>query len=139
MRRCEGPEAATNRLIRSLTGGRQVPVNKNLWFIRKAPEIWLINIFDLVRPPLPDILVHIKVPADRVMERMRSGGARQGPFDNVPFLERLDDAYRRLGEGYRKRHRVQVLELEGAEAEPTAVADRIEEICRRNAEQAETG
>jgi hypothetical protein len=132
-------EAATNRLMKSLTGRQQVPVNKNLWFIRKAPEIWLINIFDLVRPPLPDILVHIKVPADRVMERLRSGGSRQGPFDNVPFLERLDDAYRRLGEVFRKRHRVQVLELEGAEAEPTAVADRIEELCRRNAKQAETG
>ena len=132
-------EAATNRLMKSLTGRQQVPVNKNLWFIRKAPEFWLLNIFDLVRPPLPDILVHIRVPADKVMERLRSGGTAMGPFDNVSFLERLDDAYQRLGELFRKRHRVQVLELEGAEAEPTAVADRIEEICRRQAEQTETG
>jgi len=132
-------EAGTNRLIQYLTGRQQIPILKNLWFIRKAPEIWLINVFDLVRTPVPDLLVHLRVPSSKVMGRLRSRGARLRAFDNIEALDRLDASYCRVAEVLRKRHHVEVLELDGADTEPGVVADRVESACRRLAAQAETG
>jgi 1-acyl-sn-glycerol-3-phosphate acyltransferase len=137
-----GPEGLEridrNRLLKTLTGRKQVPLSQNLWFLRKAPEVWLINVFDLVRTPVPDILVHLRVPVEQVTARLRSEGGRQGPFDGAPFLGRLDASYQRLAQLLRKRHRVQVLELEGDEVEPAAVAARVAELCRSRAQQAAT-
>jgi 1-acyl-sn-glycerol-3-phosphate acyltransferase len=132
-------EAKTDRLIQFLTGGEQIPVTRNPWFIRKAPEIWLINVFDLVRTPVPDILVHLRVPGAKVMERLRSRGARLRAFDNMEALDRLDASYASVAEVLRRRHHVEVLGLEGSDTDPFAVADRVEAAVRRRAGQAETG
>ena len=65
-------------------------------------------------------------------------GGKQGPFESASFLERLDASYDRLADLLRKRHRVRIVELEGAEAEPETAAERVEELCRLREQEAAT-
>ena len=104
-----------------------------LWwrFIRKAPEVWLLNVFDLARPPAPDLLVLVTVPPARAMERIRSLGETLEPHDNEAFLGSLQEGYRQVADVLQKRRRVEVLELDGAILSPNEIVDRIEQACRR--------
>lgn len=132
-------EAELNRMLQYLTGGLQIPALRTLGYLRRAPEVWLINTFDLVRPPLPEILVYLRVPPARVIERWRSRGLKMGRYDNLSYLERLDDSYGKVAELLRKRHRVEVLEIEAERIDPQAVATEIESVCRRLAGVEEQG
>ena len=102
-------EAEMRRLLDYLRGERRIPLRQWPRFLRKATEVWLLNVLDLVRPPAPDILVLLHFPAGELS----------------PALARLQEAYFFVG-GALRRRRVQVLEVDPADRSPAQVVAEIE-------------
>jgi 1-acyl-sn-glycerol-3-phosphate acyltransferase len=123
-------ENGLSRMTQYLAGQKRLPLGSWWKFIRRAPEVWLINVFDLARPPVPDVLVLVRVPAARVMERLRARGDALQPFDNEPFLDGLQQAYRQVGEMLRRRFKVTVLEFDPTDGVPDSMVDEVEAVCR---------
>jgi 1-acyl-sn-glycerol-3-phosphate acyltransferase len=125
-------ERQLNRLAQYVAGEKSIPFRAWWRFVRNAPEVWLINVLGLARPPCPDVLVHLRFPMSRLMERLRSRGEELLPYQNEAFLERLQDAYGQVGAVLRKRRKVEVLELDVSDASAADAAARVMEACRRS-------
>jgi 1-acyl-sn-glycerol-3-phosphate acyltransferase len=128
-------EKGLQQILLYLSGQRRVPLTQWLRFIRKAPEVWLLNVFDLAHPPLPDVLVLTLRDPETAMERFRSRGRAQEPWQNEAFLDRWQAAYRQVAAVLRKR-RVEIVELQAADLDVAAAADQVEGSCRRLAVKA---
>jgi len=124
-------EKGLHQLMLYLSGERRVPAGKWWLFIRKAPEVWLLNIFDLARPPLPDLMILVTFPAALAMERIRSRGESIQPHENETFLAKLQDGYRQVAGVVARRKRMEVLEFDGAKTPTQEIGARVEEACRR--------
>jgi len=123
-------EKGLQRLFLYVSGERRIPVGQWARFIRKAPEVWLLNVFDLAHPPAPDVLVLITRDPGSTMERIRSRGRALEPWENEAFLGRLQEAYREVAAVLRKR-RIEVVELDALDLDPGPAAEAIEAACRR--------
>ncbi|NIM01731.1 MAG: hypothetical protein GTN89_13085, partial [Acidobacteria bacterium] len=115
-----------NRVVEYLSGKQKIPWGKWWRFIRHAPEIWLVNEWSLVRPPIPTVLVLVLPPVTGIMTELRSGGGPLEPHQNEEALGRLQQAYRRMAELLRRRHRVVVLEFEPGKDDVQSLADTVE-------------
>jgi 1-acyl-sn-glycerol-3-phosphate acyltransferase len=124
-------ESGMNHLRQYLSGQRRIPLAKWWSFIRKAPEVWLINTFDLARPPVPDVLVFVHLPAARLMERLRLRGEELGPHDNEPFFRKLHEGYRQVSRVLSKRSKVEYLDFDWTGGGLDALIDELEEVCLR--------
>ena len=124
-------EKGLQQLMLYLSGQRRIPVRQWGRFIRKAPEVWLLNTFDLARPPLPDLLVLVTLPPEKAMERIRSRGEELLPYQTETSLRALQEAYRAVAGALRRRGRVELLELSLDEAGSPEGASRVEDACRR--------
>jgi hypothetical protein len=123
-------EKGLQQILLYLSGQRQVPVGMWPRFVRKAPEVWLLNVFDLAHPPVPDVMVLTRRTPDSAMERLRSRGRALETWENEAFLARLQEAYGQVASVLRRR-RVEVVELDAADLDIARSADAIEAICRR--------
>jgi thymidylate kinase len=116
-------------LLQYLAGQKKIPFGRWWKFIRKAPGVWLINIFDLARPPIPDVLVVVSTSVDAQMERLRSTGEELELYQNEEFLARWQEAYRHVGRVLKRRRRLRLLEVDaselGLDEMATVVADTI--------------
>jgi hypothetical protein len=110
-------EPGLRRLLDYLRGERRIPLAQWPRFLRKATEVWLLNVLDLVRPPAPDVLV-----------LLRGGEPEPGPAG-------LAQAYAAVGAALRRR-RVHVLEVDVGEAAPESVALQVEQALCRTSEEA---
>jgi hypothetical protein len=124
-------EAGMNHLMQYLAGQKKIPVSHWWKFIFNATEVWLVNVFNLARPPVPDVLVHVAVPVPRLMARLRSRGEELKPHENEEFLTKLDEAYRQVGSVLKKRRKVEVFDLDPAVVGVDGIVDEVEAICRR--------
>jgi hypothetical protein len=123
-------EKELQQLLLFVSGDRRIPFGKWARFIRKAPEVWLLNVFDLARPPAPDLLVLTTRDPGSAMERIRSKGRVLGSWENEAFLGRLQDGYRQVAAVLRKR-RIEVVELDALDLDVDRAAEAIEASCRR--------
>jgi hypothetical protein len=122
-------ESELNHMMQYLAGQKKIPVG-NWWrFIRKAPEVWLINTFDLARTPVPEMLVLVRPPVSRIMERLRRRGEELQPYENDEFLVKLQTAYSQVGNVLNNRRKVVLLELDPDDADLDQVADEIAAAC----------
>lgn len=124
-------EAGLNRLMQYLAGQHKIPFGKWWRFIRKAPEVWLINELELARPPVPGVVVQINRPVPDLMRALRSRGDELGPRETEAFLERLQAGYRQVGQVLRKRHQVDLLEYDSSEVELDDVAAEVAAVVER--------
>lgn len=129
-------EAGMNHLMQYLAGDKTIPYGRWWRFIRKAPEIWLINVFSLSRPPVPDVLVLAGLPVADVMRHIRARGREWEPYQNETFLGELNDAYAHVGDVLRKRRKVILLEVDMAEGDVEDVAARVEALVLDRIDQA---
>ena len=128
-------EREIQQLLQYLTGQRRIPARQWWRFIRNTPGVWLLNVLDPVRPPLPGILVLLRVSPSRLMARIRSRGEELGLHENESFLEKLQEAYVQVARVLKRRWRVEVMEFDAQEAVVDAAASKVEEICRDLASQ----
>jgi 1-acyl-sn-glycerol-3-phosphate acyltransferase len=127
-------EAGMNHVLQYLAGKKKIPVG--LWwkFISKATEVWLVNTFQLARPPVPDVLVHVTTPIPRLMARLRSHGKALERHENESFLSKLDEGYRQVGTILHKRHKVERFEFDASATAVGEIVDEVEAVCRRLSE-----
>jgi 1-acyl-sn-glycerol-3-phosphate acyltransferase len=123
-------EKGLQQLLLYASGQRRVPIRHWARFVRKAPEVWLLNVFDLAQPPAPDVLVLTTRDPGSAMERIRSRGLALGSWENEASLGRLQDAYRQVASVLRKR-RTEVVDLDALDLDVDRAADEIEAACRR--------
>lgn len=123
-------EKGLQQLLLYISGQRRIPVGQWARFIRKAPEVWLLNVFDLAQPPAPDVLVLTTRDPGSAMERFRSEGRVLESWENEAFLGRLQEGYRQVASVLRKR-RVEVVELSALDLDVGRAAEEIEATCRR--------
>jgi 1-acyl-sn-glycerol-3-phosphate acyltransferase len=123
-------ESEVNRLVQYLSGQRKIPVKFWWKFIRSAPEVWLINNFDLAKPPLPDLLVLASSGPASLMQRLRSRGEPLQRYENEVFLGRLLEGYRQVGELLQKRKKLEFLEFDADVLDSEAIAREVEANCR---------
>ena len=123
-------EKGQQQLRLYVSGERRIPFSKWARFIRKAPEVWLLNVFDLAHPPAPDVLVLTTREPGSVMERIRSQGRVLESFENETFLGRLQEGYRLVASVLRKR-RIEVVTLDALDLDVGRAADEVEAACRR--------
>ena len=123
-------EKGLQQLLLFVSGARRIPVSQWLRFVRKAPEVWLLNVFDLAQPPAPDLLVLTTRDPGSAMERLRSRGRALEPWENEGFLGRLQDGYKQVASILRKR-RIEVVELDALDLDVDRAAETIEASCRR--------
>lgn len=120
------------RLVDYLTGRRRIPARAWWRYIRHAPEVWLLNTLDLVRPPAPDVIVLLKTSPAEAMARIRARGEELEPHENEAFLEKLEGAYDQVSKVLQHHRRLEVLEFETEERSAqdiaTTVGDRIREL-----------
>lgn len=121
-------DAGMNHLMQYMAGDKTIPLGRWWRFLRKAPEVWLINVFNLSRPPVPDVLVLAGLPIPQVMRQIRSRGAEWQPYENETFLGELHVAYSRVGGVLRKRRKVALLEVDLTEVDPAGVAEQVESL-----------
>jgi 1-acyl-sn-glycerol-3-phosphate acyltransferase len=127
-------ERGLHHVMLYLSGERRIPVRQWWTFARKAPGAWLLNVFDLARPKVPDVVALVRVPPARVVERLRAAGRPLEPHENEAFLGRLQEAYREVA-ALLKRRGVEVFEIEGGQAPSSADVGRVAEACLRLAER----
>jgi 1-acyl-sn-glycerol-3-phosphate acyltransferase len=132
-------EAETNHLLQYLSGRKPIPASRWWRFVRHAPEVWLINTFDLARPPVPDVLVQVRLPTGRIMERLRSRGEPLADHENESVLRRLQEGYDRMAGVLEKRHKVDVVEFDPESVSIDEVLGRVEGSCRRRLEERDAG
>jgi hypothetical protein len=123
-------EKGLQRLLLYVSGQRSIPLGQWARFIRKAPEVWLLNVFGLAQPPVPDILVLTTRDAGSAMERIRSRGRALESWENEAFLGKLQEGYLQVASVLRKR-RVEVVELDALDLDIDRAAEDIEAVCRR--------
>jgi 1-acyl-sn-glycerol-3-phosphate acyltransferase len=123
-------EKGLQQLLLYVSGQRRIPFGQWARFVRKAPEVWLFNVFDLVQPPAPDIVVLITRDPASVMERIRSQGRVLESWENEAFLSRLQEGYRQVASVLRKR-RIEVVELSAHDLDVDRAVAEIEANCRR--------
>jgi 1-acyl-sn-glycerol-3-phosphate acyltransferase len=126
------------QLLPYLARQKRIPWRQWWRFLRHAPEIWLINVFNLVHPPLPDLLVLLRPPVPRLMERLRAGGQRLAPFQNEERLTRLAGAQSEVADLLRKRRRLRVIEVPETGLSPAGIAADIEAACLQGADEGPT-
>jgi 1-acyl-sn-glycerol-3-phosphate acyltransferase len=126
-------------LMHYLTRERTIPLRRWWFYGRKTPEVWLLNTFDLARPMAPDVLVLLRTPPERAMERLRQQGRELQPFQNEGFLERLEQGYGNVARGLRRRRRTEVLEFDTETADSATIGREVERVCRRLIERKASG
>ena len=122
-------ERQMSRVVRYLSGEQKIPFGKWWSFLRKAPEVWLVNELSLVRPGLPDLLLLASPPIGERMQTLRGRGNEQEPHETEPAQTQLLEGYRRLAELLRRRHGVDVVEWDpetGIDAAVEAIVLRAE-------------
>ena len=124
-----------NRVVEYLAGKQKIPLGKWWSFLRRAPEVWLVNEWSLVRPPIPTVLALVLPPVAQIMSVLRSGGESLKAHQNEEGLERLQQGYRRMGELLRRRHRVVVVEFDPTQGDVEAFAETVEQELLRLAEE----
>lgn len=124
-------EKELQQVMHYVSGQRKIPLRLWARFVRRAPEVWLLNTFDLAHPPVPDLVVLLTRPPALAIQRLRSRGVELEAWHNEAFLGELQEAYREVAGVLRKRGGVEVLELDADEAHMETGAERIEEACRR--------
>lgn len=124
-------EKGLQQLLLYLAGQRKVPLRSWWEYARKAPEVWLLNTFDLAHPPVPSLVVLLTLSPERAVERLRSRGEEIAPFQNERTLEKLQAAYRQVASVVRKPGRTEVLELDASDLDVEEAAERVESVCRR--------
>jgi hypothetical protein len=105
-------EKGLQQLFLYVSGARRIPWGQWPKFLRKAPEVWLLNVFDLAQPPAPDVLVLTSRDAAPESER------------------RLQEGYRQVAQVLRKR-RIDVVELVARDLDVETAAADVEGICRK--------
>jgi 1-acyl-sn-glycerol-3-phosphate acyltransferase len=123
-------EKGLQQLLLYVSGERRIPVGQWPRFVRKAPEVWLLNVVDLAHPPAPDLVVWIRRDPAAAMERIRGKGRALESWENEAFLGRLQEGYRQVASVLRKR-RIEVIELDAVDLDPARAAEEIEAACRR--------
>ncbi len=123
-------EKGQQQLLHYVSGTRRIPISQWARFIRKAPGVWLLNVFDLAQPPAPDVLVLTKRDPGSVMERIRSQGRVLESWENETVLGRLQEGYKQVAAVLRKR-RIEVVELYASDLDVGRAAEDIEAACRR--------
>ncbi len=119
----ESVESDLHHTMAYLAGEKKIPIARWWAYVRRAPQIWLVNTFDLAHPPPPDVLVHLRYPPGGVMRRIRSEGRSLQRFENASFLARLQSAYRTVGQVLEKRRKVAFLEFDLGHATPERAVD----------------
>jgi 1-acyl-sn-glycerol-3-phosphate acyltransferase len=123
-------ERGMQQLVQYLTGKRRIPVRQWWRFLRRAPEVWLLNQLDLVRPPVPDVIVLLKTPPADAMALIRARGEEFQRHQNEAFIAKLQEAYNEVARVLQKRNRVEVLEFDTAVTNADAIADALDDLCR---------
>lgn len=123
-------EKGLQQILLHVSGARRIPLRQWPRFMRHAPEVWLLNIFDLARPPVPDLLVLTRRDPASAMERIRSRGRALESWENEAFLGRLQEGYGQVAAVLRKR-RIDVVELDALDLDVDRAAEEIEAACRR--------
>jgi hypothetical protein len=113
-------ERGLQQIFLYLTGERRVPWREWGRFIRKAPEVWLLNVFDLAHPPAPDVLVVTTAEVEST--------------EPAPFAVELQEAYLHVAAALKKR-RIEVVVRDRAAQDLTATVEGIEAACRRLAQE----
>lgn len=123
-------EKGLQQIILYLSGQRRIARRDWPRYIRKAPEVWLLNVLALAHPPAPDVLILTRRHPGGRMERIRSRGRALEDYQSESFLGTLQDAYGQVA-AVLKRRRVEVIELEAEDLSVDDAVDGIETICRR--------
>lgn len=113
-------ERGLQQIFLYLTGERRVPTREWVRFIRKAPEVWLLNVFDLAHPPAPDVLVVTTAEVEST--------------EPEPFAVELQEAYLHVAAALKKR-RIEVVVRDRAAQDLAATVAGIEVACRRLAQE----
>jgi 1-acyl-sn-glycerol-3-phosphate acyltransferase len=117
-------EKGLQQLLLYVSGQRHIPLRQWTRFIRKAPEVWLLNVFDLAHPPAPDVLVLTTRDPASAMDRIQSQRPGLEPWENEAFLHRLQEGYRQVASVLRKR-RIEVVELSAMDLDVDGAAEEI--------------
>jgi hypothetical protein len=120
-----------SRLMRYVSGKRRIPTGRWWKYIRKAPEVWLLNFFDLARPPAPDVLVILETPPADAMATIRSRGKPIERFENEQFLEDLQVAYVAVARDLKRWRHVTVLTTGTEAADITGNIEEIGKVCKQ--------
>lgn len=122
-------DAETHRLMEYLSGERRIALSKWWRFIRKAREVWLVNTFDLARPPVPDVLVLVDRAVEGHLAQLRRRGDELQAHHQREFLERLHRSYREVAEVLRRRRKIEVLDIDAEACTPQEAAEAVERVC----------
>lgn len=122
-------DKALQRLLLYLSGSRSIPVTQWWDFVRKAPEVWLLNTFDLARPKAPDVLVNVRVGAGEILAKIRSRGRELQTFETESALGALQKGYDDVADAMRRRRKVEVVAMDGGQVSVDEIGRRIEEAC----------
>lgn len=115
-----------NRVVQYLSCERRIPFGKWWSFLRRAPEVWLVNEWALVHPPIPDVLVLLLGPAESAMRDIQAQRSTTEPDHNLESLERLNQGYRRIGELLRRRYHTVVIESDPDRGVASEIAEAVE-------------
>ena len=118
-------EKEPQHLLRYISGKKRIPPGNWWTFIRKAPEVWLINLFHLARPPAPDLLVLLRQQPEQILAGLRTRGGELRGFENPAFLAELQDTFGEVAQALRGRVRMKVLDMTVESQGPEEIASRI--------------
>jgi 1-acyl-sn-glycerol-3-phosphate acyltransferase len=105
-------EREAKQVLRYLAGQRRIPFRQWGRFVLEAPELWLLNVFDLARPPVPDVLALLRHDPDDILARRRARGVRLGKHERATFLGELARSYDTVAAALGRRGPTSVVSLD---------------------------
>lgn len=98
-------------LLRRLTGEEKIPLGDARYYLRRAPQLLLLNRLQLGRFSYPDLIVLLEIDAAAALQRIRARGKPLQVHETEAFLDELGRAYRRVCALLEERRGIPVVRL----------------------------
>ncbi len=81
------------KIIRYLTRRKRIPWSKTHYYLKNIPELFIINNIFWVGLKIPDIVIFLKVDAQKAIDRIAKRGEKAQAHEHKEFLAKLQEAY----------------------------------------------
>ena len=107
----EDDDEALDSLLRRLTGEETIPLAEARYYLRRAPQLLLLNRLRLGRFTYPDLIVLLGIDPAVALERIRARGKPLQAHETEELLGELGLAYERVCSLLEERREIPVLRL----------------------------
>jgi len=114
--------------IEYLTRIKRIPWSEALYYLRKIPELFIINNIFGVGLKIPDVVIFLKVDPEEAINRIAKRGKEVQVHEHKEFLDKLQEAYIFTLDILKNKFDMKVIEVDTNKLTQEEVLKKSEEI-----------